>query len=97
MLTDCFGNILSTNKKSNALLNLDSLNKDACIFNYIPQLLWHFFKYDEQIMDEQKPRLDELYIRKDNEENLDMFCFQLEKSYNYRLVFERVYPFSTLN
>ena len=66
VLSDCFGNILSTNKKSNALFNLDSLNKDACVFNYIPQLLWHFFRYDEEKMEEEKPGLDDLKIRKDN-------------------------------
>lgn len=46
ILTSMDGNILATNQMSNAIIEINSLNKNACIYNYMPQLFWNYFKFD---------------------------------------------------
>ena len=40
------GIMLGCNKKAKEILDIARLNRDASIFNYMPQLFWSFYKFD---------------------------------------------------
>jgi len=84
------GTILATNKMSNSILNINSLNRGACVFNYMPQTFWKYYKYDTY---EESNTLE--CSREDIDEN-DYFILEIDKSYNDKEVFvhlmEQAYP-----
>lgn len=90
VLTDVNGTILATNEKSNQILKLDHLNKDACIFTYMPQLFWNY--YNKEAFDAE----NKLEIITEHSKELNVFCLQVQRSYNDNDVFKHlitdIYP-----
>ena len=84
ILTSMDGNILATNQMSNTIIDINTLNRNACIFNYMPQLFWNYFKYENY---------EDSNVLEHNREDfldLDIFILQIEQSYNDTEVFNHL-------
>ena len=78
------GRILASNGLANSYLNIENLNKGACIFNYIPSIFWNYHRI-LGIQENDKLELNSLDF-----EDQEKLILHPEKYFNDFEIFQKI-------